>query len=112
MSRNRNNQNRRANVERVANGEFTFHHKGRQFTLPPASSCAQDVPAGLMMDAVMNGSEEDGIRLGLASINSPKISKAARDALREKTTGEFTEILSRWMNAGGVNPGKSESSSN
>lgn len=105
MSRNR---NRRANVERVANGDFTFHHKGRQFSLPPASECAQDVPAGVMMDAVMSGTEQDGIRLGLAAVNSPKISKAARDALRDKTTREFTEILSRWMNAGGVNPGKSE----
>lgn len=104
----RNSSTRRANVQRVAGTEFTFHHKGRQFSLPAASECAKDVPAGVMMDAVESGRDEDGLRLGLATLKSPKVSKAARDALRDKTAGEFSEILSRWMNASGVNRGKSE----
>jgi hypothetical protein len=103
----RNHSNRKANVQRVANGDFTFHHKGKQYSLPSAAECAKDVPAGVMIDAVESGTEEDGLRLGLATLKSPRVSKAARDALREKTTAEFSDILSRWLNSGGVNPGKS-----
>ena len=61
-----------------------------------------------MIDAIMAEDDASGVKLGIAALKSSGISKAAMDALRDKTASEFSDLLARWMNAGGVNPGKSE----
>lgn len=113
-NRRRTPQQRRDNVQRAAgqgNG-FTFHHKGRQFSLPPASESVSGIPAGVLIDAVMGGDTMAELKLGLATLEASGATSASVTALREKPFSEFAEILGKWMKGNGVNPGKSEPSSN
>lgn len=110
-NRNRRSQTqRRESVQRAAGQGtgFVFHHKGKQYTLPSAKESVTRIPAGVLIDAVMDGDEMAELRLGLATLEASGASKAVIDALREKPFAEFGQILSRWMQSNGAPMGKSE----
>lgn len=104
MSRNRNYNNVKtaSNVPNI----FTFHHKGKNYTIPPLDNGAFNVKAGDVIDAIMDGGETADMRLSFGMLQQSGIDKASMDALRDKSFKEFLEITGKWMNANGANLGK------
>lgn len=116
-NRNRNGNRQRAQQARQAagaHGGFTFHHRGRQHHLPPASEALAKVKADVLIDGALAGDYSGTqMNLGMAMIAAvaDDLDPAALAALRDKGLMEFGETIGRWMNESGAEPGKSADSS-
>lgn len=104
-------------VKAVAPGEYKFTVDGKVHSLPPASACAPHVPAGTLMDAVLDGGDTAQLKLGLAMLTAKDddgktlVDAASLTALRKLSMVKFAEILNAWMGESGATPGESVSSS-
>lgn len=114
-NRPRNNQPARSPVQQAqaASQGFSFTWDGRSYRLPPASECRARVPAGEMIDAVMDGSDQAQARFGLVLLHAAELDDHTMNVLRQMPLNRFLTVLGNWLtNTGGVGPGESERSSN
>lgn len=109
-----------AAVKALVDGEagvYTFTVGTNHYALPPAAQCAPRVPAGVLIDAVMEGGDTAELKLGLSMLSAkdesgvPLVDAATTAALRALPMNEFTEHLAAWMQKSGAAPGESVSSS-
>lgn len=117
MSNNRNRNRHRPQQGQAARdlasgSDYVFHHKGKRYTLPPASGAPKAMTAGVFIDAVMDTTGEGETRLGIAMLQAVNPAPEAWEALRSMTIEQFGQIVGDWMKRTGVNPGESERSSN
>lgn len=119
MSRNRSRNRPRTSTEVTnsvkaavpgAAGNYSFVYEGKAYAIPPASSAAPNVPAGVLIDAVKGGDAAE-LNLGIAMLEASGVSQTTMDVLRSMPMVKFTEHLSAWMTNTGVAPGESVSSS-
>lgn len=116
MSKSRNrNRRRRPTDARAVTGEagaFTFTHRGRRYTLPPASKAPARMEAGVLIDSIKDTTGAGDARLGIAMLEAVEPDPAAMTALRQMTVEQFNRTVGRWMAASGADLGKSAGSSN
>lgn len=83
-------------------GTYTFTHKGKKHRLPSPSEHAEDVPAGVTMDAIMHPDDEMAqIRLGYSMLTAARPDAAALEALRSMSTKDMLTIVGEWMGESG-----------
>lgn len=115
MSNNRNRprpQHNHVARDLVAGGDYVFHHKGKRYTIPPASQALKAMTAGVFIDAVMDTTGESETRLGITMLHEVNPAPEAMAALRSMTIEQFGQTIGDWMKRTGANPGESERSSN
>lgn len=119
MSNNRNRTRssgrRPVAVPAGVDGEFTFIHKGRSYTLPPASTVVKKVKASVLIDAAISGdkrSAEMDMGLALIAAAADDITPQTLEALRDMDIMTFGCTIGAWMQQTGADTGKSVSSSN
>lgn len=118
--------NRRRNGNRPRNGdndgsnlpiirEFRFTHKGRTYTLPPASEAMKSVKADTLIDAALNNWDNEEVQskfsMSTLAVVLPMLSADTVDALRDMSMVDFGALLSRWLRKTGADLGKSDTSS-
>lgn len=92
---------------------FTFDAGGKTYELPHPKTYAAGVPGEVFMDAVLDGDQQAELKLSFTFLQlaRPDMDDEAWTALRAKPVMEFVEIVAAWMQAGGVNLGESQRSS-
>lgn len=119
MSNNRNRNRTRSQPQQgqtardlTTDSDYVFHHKGKRYTIPPASRALKEMPAGEFVDAVMDTTGAGETRLGISMLLAVEPDPEAMKALRSMTIEQFGQVVGDWMKRTGANPGESERSSN
>lgn len=92
----------------VAASEYVFEHGGETYFLPNAAPYAQQISGGLLMDAVLDGSEEaqGTLAIKIFAMAKDDIETEAWEAMRAKPAEEFITTVGKWLQAAGVELGK------
>lgn len=91
-----------------AGPDFTFSHEGKTYRLPNALAYAEVMTGGDLMDSVLDGDPQAEIRMTFAALKAAKddTDPEAWAAIRSKPALECVTLVSEWLEAARVSPGK------